>query len=263
MTLAVIGGTGVYDPSLLSDVREETVATPYGPAQVTAGRLAAGGDVEVLFLARHGRGHSVPPHRINYRANIWALRELGADRVVATAAVGSLRPEIKPGEVVIVDQFLDFTKSRCSTFFDGEGKGVAHVDVSKPYCPGLRPALAGAAQAAGVTAHAGGTYVCTEGPRFETPAEIRMFARLGGDVVGMTGVPEVVLARELSLCYASVATVTNYAAGISTEPLTHREVLEVMAANAATMRAILRRTLAAVPRDRGCACGAPLEVFGI
>ena len=259
--LAVLGGTGVYDPSLLAEVDEERVATPYGEVTVWRGFLPATGE-PVAFLPRHGPSHSVPPHRVNYRANVWALKELGVERVLATAAVGSLTQEIQPGTFVVVDQFLDFTKARPATFYDG-GSGVAHVDVSDPYCPQLRRLLAVAAEELGVPVRAGGTYVCTEGPRFETPAEIQAFARLGGHVVGMTGLPEVVLARELSLCYATVATVTNYAAGISPQPLTHREVLEVMSANLARLRALLGLVLARVPRERACACGQPLEVFGV
>lgn len=262
--LAVIGGTGVYDPAMLEDAREERVDTPYGAVTVTVGRLASAADARrVAFLARHGAGHATPPHRVNYRANVWALRELGVRRVLATAAVGSLREDLEPGRFVLVDQFLDFTKSRPATFYDGEGRGVVHVDVSEPYCPHLRAILASACGDLGIPHAAGGTYVCTEGPRFETPAEIRMFARLGGDVVGMTGVPEVVLARELSLCYATVAMVTNYAAGISPRPLTHSEVVEVVNANAARLRALFLRALAAIPEERACRCGDPVEIHGI
>lgn len=262
MRLAVIGGTGVYDPTLLEGVREETIETPYGPALARFGRFAATGE-DVAFLARHGSGHSVPPHRVNYRANVWALKQLGCERVLATAAVGSLAQDIPPGQFVLIDQFLDFTKGRPSTFYDGDRTGVAHVDVSEPYCPELRVLLAGAARDLDIPAREGGTYTCTEGPRFETPAEIRMLAQLGGHVVGMTGVPEVVLAREVSLCYATIAMVTNYAAGISPTPLTHSEVLGVMNANAARLRALLVRVLAAVPRERSCACGRPVEVYGL
>ncbi len=262
--LAVIGGTGVYDPALLEAVREERVDTPYGRVTVLVGRLAEAPDGrQVAFLARHGVGHSTPPHRVNYRANVWALKELGVRRVLATAAVGSLRAALEPGHFVLVDQFLDFTKSRPATFYDGDGRGVVHVDVSEAYCPHLRAILAAACRGLGIRHHEGGTYVCTEGPRFETPAEIRMFAQLGGDVVGMTGVPEVVLAREVSLCYATVAMVTNYAAGISPRPLTHSEVLQVVDANAAHLRALFARTLAAIPAERACRCGDPVEIHGL
>lgn len=260
--LAVIGGTGVYDPSMLFDVRDESVDTPYGRVVLKVGRLPGGGAVKAAFLARHGVGHAVPPHRVNYRANIWALKSIGVERILATAAVGSLAAEMKPGDFVLVDQFLDFTRGRAATFYDGEGRGVVHVDVSHPYCPELRRVLERAAEAAEVTCHRAGTYVCTEGPRFETAAEIRMYAQLGGHLVGMTGVPEVVLARELSICYAPVAMVTNYAAGITDRPLTHSEVVEVMAANAAKLRALFSRALMDIPCERRCACGTPVEVYG-
>lgn len=272
MALAVIGGTGVYDPSWLQVLGQEEVETPYGRVMVLRGSLVTGesggrpgtsGGREVYFLARHGRRHAVPPHRVNYRANIAALRELGVARVVATAAVGSLRPEIEPGLMLLPDQFLDFTRGRPSSFYEGDGTGVAHVDMSEPYCPELRRALVAQAARLGFPCREGGVYVCTEGPRFETPAEIRAFALLGGDVVGMTGVPEVCLAREAGLCYATVATVTNHAAGIATHRLTHSEVLAVMEANAERLRRLLAAVLAELPEERGCACGEPLEVFGL
>lgn len=222
--IAIIGGTGVYDPEILDDVREERVETPYGPVTVNLGRFEG---LEVAFLARHGRGHQVPPHRVNYRANIYALALLGVERVIATNAVGSLRERYAPGHFVLPDQFLDFTHGRPATFFEGGEAGVYHVDVTEPYCPQVRRVLHETGRPLGLTVHDGAVYVCTQGPRFETPAEIRMFERLGGDLVGMTSVPEVVLAREAGLCYASVGMVTNYAAGLVDYPLSHEEVLEL------------------------------------
>ncbi len=250
--LAIIGGTGVYDPRVLSDIREEEVRTPYGDVRLRVGTYKG---EEVAFLPRHGAKHSVPPHLINYRANIWALKELGVERVVATTAVGSLNRNMKPGDFVLVDQFIDFTKGRPSTFFNGGEQGVVHTDFTEPYCPEIRGVLRQAAQAAGITLHDGGTYVCTEGPRFETPAEIRMFERLGGDLVGMTNVPEVVLAREIGICYATVSMVTNFAAGISPNILTHDEVLEVMAGNGEKLKKLILGTLGSIPVARGCGCG--------
>lgn len=250
--LAIIGGTGVYDPRILANIREEAVKTPHGEARV---RIGTYGGEEVAFLARHGSKHSVPPHLINYRANIWALKMLGVERVIATTAVGSLNEQMKPGDFVLTDQFIDFTKGRQSTFFDGGEQGVVHTDFTEPYCPEIRPVLADAARQARISAHNGGVYVCTEGPRFETPAEIRMFAKLGGDLVGMTNVPEVVLAREAGICYATVSMVTNFGAGISPTALTHEEVLEVMAANAENLKKLVMNTLGAIPRERGCTCG--------
>ncbi|HVB09229.1 MAG TPA: S-methyl-5'-thioadenosine phosphorylase [Bacillota bacterium] len=251
MDLAIIGGTGLYDPGMLDEPRAIVASTPYGTASLHVGRHAGR---EVAFLPRHGAEHGVPPHRVNYRANIWALRQVGARRIIATAAVGSLRRELGPGSIVLVDQFLDFTKSRPSTFYDSS---VRHTDMTEPYCPGLRALLARAADRTGAPATASGTYVCTEGPRFETPAEIRMFAAMGGDVVGMTGVPEVVLAHEAGLHYATIAIVTNFAAGISPQPLTHEEVVAVMAENSERLRAMTLDVVEHVGEAGACRCEGP------
>ncbi|MCG0237835.1 MAG: S-methyl-5'-thioadenosine phosphorylase [Firmicutes bacterium] len=258
---AIIGGTGVYDPRILTDLRRERVETPWGAIEVQIGTYKGR---EVAFLPRHGADHSVPPHRINYRANIWGLKKLGVERVLATTAVGSLNLEMKPGDFVFIDQFMDFTKGgRPLTFFEGGPDGVVHTDVTEPYCPELRKTLIQAAEELGLRHHTRGTYVCTEGPRFETAAEIRAFRTLGGDLVGMTNVPEAVLAREAGLCYAVISMVTNYAAGISPQPLTHEEVLEVMAANAEKLKSLAMRCLEQIPETRGCSCGKhtpPLKV---
>ena len=253
MHLAVIGGTGVYDPDWLANSVARDIDTPYGPTRVTEGRLA-GVDEPVYFMNRHGAGHSVPPHRVNYRANLAALKALGVTRVVATAAVGSLNIAMGPGHIVLCDQFLDFTKARPTTFFDGGEQGVVHTDMTEPYCPDIRATLEGVAASLGLPATNGGVYVATEGPRFESPAEIRAYRMLGGDLVGMTGVPEVVLARELGLCYATVALVTNYAAGISPHPLTHQEVLDVMGGHAVSLRRLLSAALPAIRGRRACQC---------
>lgn len=249
--IAIIGGTGVYDPELLEGVTEETVATDYGAATVACGTYRG---KEVAFLSRHGAGHSVPPHLVNYRANIMALKKIGVRSILATAAVGSLNPRMKPGDFVFVDQFLDFTKGRQQTFFDGGPEGVVHVDLTEPYCPELREILVRAAQMLHLPAHGGGTYVCTEGPRFETPAEIKMLRHLGGDLVGMTGVPEVVLAREAEICYAAVAMVTNFAAGIAGYRLSHQEVVEMMKVQGENIRRLLMQAVEWIGTDRTCAC---------
>lgn len=251
MRIAIIGGTGVYDPAILTDVQEAELVTPYGTINYLQGRYE---DKEVFFLARHGSGHSVPPHRINYRANIWGLKMLGVTEVIATAAVGSLNQEMPPGEMVLLDQFIDFTKDRVDTFYDGGPAGVVHVDYTEPYCPRVRAVLLATAKEAGITLIPRGTYVCTEGPRYETPAEIKAYAVLGGDLVGMTNVPEVVLAREAGLCYATVAMVTNWAAGISPHPLTHREVVEIMDRNTEKLRRLLMRAISGLSEDPDCAC---------
>jgi len=250
--IAVIGGTGVYDPNILDDVRVEKVDTPYGEVSVNLGRYKG---KNVAFLARHGADHSVPPHRVNYRANIAALKKLGVCWVLATAAVGSLNPAMQPGHFVAVDQFIDLTKARPQTYFEGGDAGVVHTDMTEPYCPQMRELLRRAAGSLKLVVHAGGTYVCTEGPRFETPAEIRMIQHVGGDLVGMTGVPEVILARELEMCYVTVAMVTNFAAGISPTKLSHQEVLDVMGQNGENIQRLAMQVIDWLDVDRTCPCG--------
>jgi len=240
MDFAVIGGTGFYglsDEQLLERIQ---LPTEFGLVQVERVQL---GDQQIAFLARHGRQHSLPPHRVNYRANIWALRELGVKNILASAAVGSMSQGMPPGSLVLLTQFLDFTRGRPSTFFDGGEAEVAHVDMTDPYCPHLRAELQAAAQALGEEVRRDGTYVCAEGPRFETAAEIRMFRDLGGHLVGMTNVPEVVLAREAGICYAAVAVVTNWAAGISKEPLKHKEVSDFMNQQTPRVRALFQQVV--------------------
>ena len=232
--LAIIGGTGVDlrgENSPLEEARQEIVTTRHGAALVTLARFD---EQELVFLHRHANpdtqtqyiSHHLPPHRVNYRANIAALKQLGVTGIFASTAVGGMRLEWPPGTLVLLDQFIDCTVARSKTFFDF---GAVHVDVTQPYCPALRAMLLGSAKQLNLTLQNGGTYVCAEGPRFETPAEIRAFAQWGGDVVGMTGVPEVTLAREANISYAGVSIVTNFAAGISPHPLTQAEVLEAMA----------------------------------
>jgi 5'-methylthioadenosine phosphorylase len=249
--LAIIGGTGVYDPKLLEDLQTLEVDTRYGTALLAKGTYQGR---EVAFLARHGVKHGTPPHKINYRANIAALVKLGINRVVATNAVGSLNPDMPPGAMVLLEQFLDFTKAREATFFDGGEAGVVHTDVTNPYCTDLNRSLLAAARRANLELQTGANYVCAEGPRFETPAEIRMFKMLGGDLVGMTNVPEVVLAREAGLCYSTVALSTNFAAGISPTVLTHHEVLDVMAQNVEKVRTLLMELIPALTPERDCNC---------
>lgn len=246
---AVIGGTGFYGIERASLRGKKAVDTKYGSVEVSV--YDAGGE-EFAFLPRHGEGHTCAPHKINYRANIMALKQLGVERIIGVCSVGSLRKDIKPGDFVLVDQFLDFTKSRPSTFFDEEGC-VVHTNVTEPYCPEMRGCIT-SAMPIKHKLHKKGTYVCAEGPRFETAAEIRMFAALGGDVVGMTGVPECVLARELGMCYACIAVVTNYAAGISDEPVSHEEVLEEMEKLGKTIQDYVIGCLFSVPEKTGCGC---------
>lgn len=246
---AIIGGTGVYDPAVLENATTEIIDTAYGQAKVTIGTYNG---KSVAFMPRHGAGHSIPPHKINYRANIAALKQLGVTQVFATAAVGSLQLEYKPGSLVLVDSFLDFTHSRPTTFF--ESGGVVHVDMTDPYCHRLRSELIHAGERLNIPVHNGGTYVCTEGPRFESTAEVRLYQSFGAAVVGMTSIPEVVLAKEAELCYATLCMVTNYGAGISTTPLTHEEVVDEMAKNVHKMREIFFETISKLKDTRDCPC---------
>ena len=240
MNFAVIGGTGFY--GFIPGVRTEGVVTPYGAVAVDRGIVEG---VEVAFLPRHGREHNVPPHRVNYRANLAALQALGVKNILASAAVGTMTEAMPPGSLATLTQFLDFTRGRESTFYDGADGRVVHTDMTEPYCPHLRGELLAAAQATGEALLAEAVYVCAEGPRFETPAEIRMFHQLGGDLVGMTSVPEVVLAREAGICYASVAIATNWAAGVSPAAVQHKEVSNFMEQQAPRVTALFKRVIRA------------------
>jgi 5'-methylthioadenosine phosphorylase len=246
--IAIIGGSGVYDPEILQDVKDVHIETEYGAVSLKSGVYQG---KKVLFLARHGGKHSVPPHMVNYRANIKALKDLKVEHIVSTSAVGSLKKEMKPGDFVLLDQFVDFTNRRSYTFFDDE---VVHTDVSEPYCPQLREVIMKAASYLGIHLFPKGVYVCTEGPRYETPAEIKMYALLGCDVVGMTNVPEVVLAREAKICYASIAVVTNFAAGVYPSRISHEEVIEIMNEKNEMLKKLLCKTLEIIPEGQMCDC---------
>jgi len=251
LKIGVIGGTGIHGAIRIADERDVSVKTPYGDAFMKRGNLRG---VETILLYRHGDGHTVPPHKVNYRANIWALWWLGVEKVIGTAACGSLNSAMSPGDIVVVDQFLDFTRSRSATFFDGAGQGVVHTDVTDPYCAGVREALLRAADDSDVRAHSSGCYVCTEGPRFETRAEIRAFSILGGDLVGMTNVPEVTLAREAGICYGLLAIVTNFAAGISGKELSHQEVLQAMDEASSSVATVIGGAVNRLSERNQCAC---------
>jgi len=250
--IAIIGGTGLYDPHVFSG-KEERIMTSYGAIDVVMGSLD---DKKVVFLARHGTNHSVPPHKVNYKANIIGLKGLGVERIIAINSVGSINDKLAPGDLIAPNDFIDLTRGRGSTFFDDE---VVHVDLSNPYCPEVRSALLLAAEDARGKIFDGGVYACTQGPRFETPAEIRMLSTLGSDIVGMTGLPEAVLAREQELCYASICTVTNYAAGISKEKLTASEVKEVVEGGLEDLKKTIIKAIELMPGDRGCGCGEALS----
>ncbi|GAA3442377.1 S-methyl-5'-thioadenosine phosphorylase [Planomonospora venezuelensis] len=253
--VGVIGGSGFY--SLLDDTTEVEVSTPYGPPSdaVTVGRV---GSRPVAFIPRHGRDHRLPPHRIPYRANLWALRSLGVRQVLAPSAVGSLRPELGPGTLVVPDQLVDRTSGRVQTYYDAGG--VVHVPFADPYCPAGRAAAVAAAGSAGWEVADGGTLVVIEGPRFSTRAESRWFTANGWTIVGMTGFPESVLARELAMCYTSLSLVTDHDAGVEAgEGVTHEEVLAFFAANVTRMRSLVTDLVTALPQDRACSCGNALD----
>jgi 5'-methylthioadenosine phosphorylase len=239
--IGVFGGSGFY--SLLEDVEEVELETPYGKpsATLTIGQVSG---KRVAFLPRHGREHELPPHRIPYRANVWALRELGVRRIVGPCASGALRPELSLGEFVVCDQYVDRTWGRGDTFYDGPQ--TTHVSAADPYCPDLRRLVVDTAAELGIPARDGGTVVVVQGPRFSTRAESRWFQSMGWDVINMTAYPECQLARELELCYATIAMVTDYDVGVEGRPaVTASEVVRVFAENNARLRELL---LAVVPK---------------
>lgn len=248
--LAVIGGSGLY--ALLEPADDHRVDTPYGPTSdpVTVAEVAGR---RVAFLPRHGRNHQHPPHRIPYRANLWALRELGVTQVLAPCAVGGLRPDLGAGSFIVPDQLIDRTHTRPQTFYD---TGAVHVSFADPYCPAGRTAVLATARAQQLPVTDGGTMVVVEGPRFSTRAESRWYAAAGGTCVNMTGHPEAVLARELALCYTAIALVTDLDAGVAggDGSVTQEEVFRVFAENTDRMRALLMATLAALPTKRTCPC---------
>ena len=214
MNKAIIGGTGVNSLNTLSG--PYLVKTPYGDVETFRFTLL---DEEILFLPRHGSGHSTPPHLINYRANLFALKESGVSYIYALSTSGSMDESIPVGSIVVIDDFLDFTTNRIKTFFDGDNSIVAHTDMSDPYCSNLRKLFIETAQQKGIQIVSQGVYVCTEGPRFESKSEINMYKILNGTIVGMTGIPEVFLAKELGMCYASIGLISNMACGLKNENL--------------------------------------------
>ena len=251
--LAVIGGSGLY--ALLPDAEEVTVDTPFGaPSDAITVATVAGR--QVAFLPRHGKDHRYPPHRIPYRANIWALHELGVRQILAPCAVGGLRPELGAGTVVVPDQLIDRTTGRAQTFYDDR---AVHVNFADPYCPTGRTVVKEAANAKGGSTY-DGTMIVIEGPRFSTRAESRWYASVGGSVVNMTGHPEAVLARELAVCYTAIALVTDLDAGVEGDHgVTQEEVFRVFGENIERLRALLFDVLAELPKDRDCPCAKALD----
>jgi len=245
--VAVIGGSGLEN--MLRGGKVVDVETRYGKSPpVTIGTIDAHA---VVFVARHGAGHTVPPHKVNYRAIIAGIRNLGVERVIATNAVGAINRRYKPGDIAIPLDIIDFTKSRPGTLYNEAP--VTHTDVTQPYCPGLRQVLVKSAKKHAKRVWKDSVIACTEGPRFETPAEIRMFSLLGCDLVGMTGAPEVFLAREAGLCYATICFVSNMAAGLQAK-VTHEEVEKIGSRMASTIRAIASETIAQLGSVEACTC---------
>ena len=220
--VGIIAGTGFYSLPALAGSEPRKVTTTYGDALVTSGKWNG---IEIEFVTRHGADHSVPPNKVNYRANITALKDLGVTRVIAVNVVGGVDPTLKPGDLSLIDDFIDFTSCRADTFYDGvQPGGVSHVDVVGAYDKGIRAGLAAAAKKLGLSLRESGVYAGFNGPRFETPAEIRLAALAGATVVGMTGCPEVTLAKEANLRYAAIALVVNPAAGVSDQPITMEDI---------------------------------------
>jgi 5'-methylthioadenosine phosphorylase len=250
--IGVIGGSGLYELPGMTDVRWRRVRTPFGDPsdEYCVGQY---GDRPVVFLPRHGRGHRLLPTELNFRANIWGLKSLGVEWVVSVSAVGSMKEALRPLDLVIPDQFFDFTRRRVSSFF---GDGVAgHVGMADPVCPHLAAALEKAARDSGATVHRGGTYLCIEGPQFSTKAESRIFRGWGVDVIGMTNMPEAKLAREAELCYATLALVTDYDVWHeSHEAVTVEAVIQNLLHNVETAKAVLARLVPAVGPPRTCPC---------
>ena len=255
--IGIIGGSGLYEMEGLEDVREEVVRTPFGEPsdRYILGRLQGR---PVAFLARHGRGHRLMPSELNFRANIFGFKVLGAEWILSASAVGSMREEIKPLDILIPDQFFDRTTQRASTFF-GDGL-IAHVSMADPTCPLLGEILYRAGREIGATVHRGGTYICIEGPQFSTRAESRIYRSWGVDVIGMTNLQEAKLAREAEICYATMALVTDYDVWHATEEdVTVEAVVQILRQNVKTAQAIIRTAAAKIPETRTCPCSHALR----
>ena len=253
--VGVIGGSGFYE--LLENAREVRLETPFGdPSDVYF--LGEIGDVPVAFLPRHARGHRILPSEVNYRANIWGMKALGVHYVLSASAVGSLREELRPLDIVVPDQLYDRTKARPSTFF-GDGV-VVHMGFADPFCPYVSQQIVAAGRATGATVHEGGTYVCIEGPQFSTRAESNVYRQLGFDIIGMTNLQEAKLAREAELCYATMALVTDYDVWYEGgEDVTLEQVLANVRRNVETAQAIVRRVVPALDEQRDCGCRHAVE----
>jgi len=252
--IAIIGGTGIYDSNAFEDVKEVDIDTPFGKP---SDRILIG-DFEgrkVAFLPRHGRGHVYSPTNVPYRANIYALKKLGVERIISIAAVGSLKEEIKPLDIVIPDQIFDRTKHRKDTFFED---AVVHVGMADPFCPEMRDATINILKSLSIPYHPDGTYVCIEGPQFSTKAESNVYRMLDFDIIGMTALPEAKLVREAEMCYLSIATVTDYDVW-KEQAVDVKTVLENASKNEENVKKILKKLIPSIPEERGCECGDALK----
>jgi 5'-methylthioadenosine phosphorylase len=261
MLIGLIGGSGLYEIEELVVYDEKTLTTPFG-APSSSYKIGRIRDAEIAFLARHGTSHNIPPHMVNYRANIWGFKTLRVERIISVNAVGGINKMLKPRDIVIPDQIQDFTfGSRASTFYDGDE--VVHVDFTNPYCPEIRDCMTTASKTTGIQIVPKGAYICVNGPRLETAKEIDFFSSIGADIVGMTAMPEAILARELQICMASLSVVTNYAAGISTAKLTTTEVVAVMKGSMEKIRLIIKEAVKLIPTVRNCLCKEALKDAGL
>ncbi|HEY1330547.1 MAG TPA: S-methyl-5'-thioadenosine phosphorylase [Actinomycetota bacterium] len=253
--VGVFGGSGFY--SFLEDVEHVDVETPYGAPSSPIAVGEVNGQ-RVAFIARHGTKHEFPPQKVPYRANVWALKELGVERVFGPCAAGSLQAGVKPGDFVVCDQLVDFTRGRTSTFYDGPV--TTHVSFADPYCPTMRAVALEQSRSAGLSVHDRGTVVVVPGPRFSTRAESAFFARQGWEVINMTQHPEAILAREQEMCYANVSLITDYDVGVEgeVEPVSHEEVVRVFQENLGRLRDLLFAAIAAMPAERDCPCATAL-----
>jgi 5'-methylthioadenosine phosphorylase len=255
--IAVIGGSGLYKIEGLTNIKEVNIDTPFGKPSdtITTGRL---GEVAVAFLPRHGRGHTITPTEVPYRANIYALKSLGVEHIIAVNTVGSFKQEVKPGDLVIPDQLVDRTQQRVSTFF---GAGiVVHVPFAKPFCPVLREMLFQAAKETGSTVHPRGTYVTMEGPAFSTQAESRLYRSWGADIIGMTALPEAKLAREAEICYGIIAGVTDYDSWQEKSRLfTVDTIFDILRQNTDAIKRIIKLAVTRIPKERNCDCANALK----
>jgi len=253
--IGIFGGSGLYQ--LFNPDRQVKIHTPYGPTSDLI-TLAEHQGRKLAFLPRHGSHHTLPPHRIPFRANLWAMKELGVKQIIAPCAVGSLQKDIKVGDLVVADQFIDRTTGRIGTFY--EGPQVAHVSMAHPFCPAMGELLYQTAKDQGYPVHKGGTAVVIQGPRFSTTAESLWFTRMGWHIVNMTMYPEVALARELEICYANISIITDYDAGIlqETAPVSSDEVMKIFAANLEKVKKLLDLVIPQLPQERNCECASAL-----